>query len=71
MPHVRGGRSGDLVVHLRVVTPRSLTKRQEELFRQLAELDGNHVTPERKSFLERVKEFFSTASAKEGGSSQG
>jgi molecular chaperone DnaJ len=58
MPHLRGGRSGDLVVHLRVVTPRNLTKRQEELFRELGEIDGNHVPPERKSFLDRVREFF-------------
>ena len=46
------------MVHLRVVTPRSLTKRQEELLRELAELDGNQVSPERKSFLEKVREFF-------------
>jgi molecular chaperone DnaJ len=58
MPHLRGGRTGDLVVHLRVVTPRNLTKRQEELFRELGEIDGNHVPPERKSFLDRVREFF-------------
>jgi molecular chaperone DnaJ len=62
MPNVRGGRTGDLVIHLRVVTPTNLTKRQEELLRELAELDGKHVSPERKSFLDRVKEFF-TASA--------
>jgi molecular chaperone DnaJ len=58
VPHVRGGRSGDLVVHLKVVTPRNLTKRQEELLRELAELDHVHVSAERKSFLERVKAFF-------------
>lgn len=63
MPNVRGGRAGDLVVHLRVVTPKNLTKRQEELFRELSELDGKHVSPERKSFLERVKDFFSASSA--------
>jgi molecular chaperone DnaJ len=62
MPSVRGGRPGDLVVHLRVVTPTNLTKRQEELLRELAELDGKHVSPERKSFMERVKEFFTTSS---------
>ena len=61
MPRVRGGRPGDLVVHLRVITPRNLTRRQEELLRELAELDGKHVAEERKSFLERVKAFFSSA----------
>jgi molecular chaperone DnaJ len=58
MPHLRGGRPGDLVVHVRVLTPRNLTKRQEELLRELDEIDGKHVPPERKSFLDRVREFF-------------
>jgi len=61
MPHVRGGRAGDLVVHVKVVTPRNLTRRQEELFRELAELDGVHVSAERKSFLDRVRDFFSAS----------
>lgn len=65
MPHVRGGRPGELVAHLRVVTPRNLTKRQEELLRELAEIDGQNVAPERKGFLDRVKELF-TSSEKKG-----
>ena len=52
------GRKGDLVLHLKVVTPRRLTKRQEELLRELGEIDGVNVPPERKSFLDRVKAFF-------------
>jgi molecular chaperone DnaJ len=52
------GRVGDLVVHVKVVTPRNLTKRQEELLRELAEIEGAQVSPERKSFLDRVREFF-------------
>ncbi len=68
MPNVRGGRPGDLIVHLRVVTPRNLTKRQEELLRELGELDGHHGPAERKGFLDRVMEFFtSTNSSKEEG----
>jgi molecular chaperone DnaJ len=58
MPHLRGGRLGDLVVHVRVLTPRNLTKRQEELLQELEEIDGTEVPPERKSFLERIREFF-------------
>jgi molecular chaperone DnaJ len=71
MPNVRGGRSGDLVVHLRVVTPRNLTRRQEELLRELSELDGKHVSPERKGFLDRVMEFFSSTSARKEGEGKG
>jgi molecular chaperone DnaJ len=52
------GRRGDLLVHLIVETPRTLTKRQEELFRELAEIDQKQVSPQRKSFLDKLREFF-------------
>jgi molecular chaperone DnaJ len=58
MPSLRGGRKGDLLVQLVVETPRQLTKRQEELFRELAELEQKHVSPQRKSFLDKLREFF-------------
>lgn len=58
MPSLRGGRNGDLLVQVMVETPRRLTKRQEELFRELAEIDHKHVSPERKGFLDKLKEFF-------------
>jgi molecular chaperone DnaJ len=58
MPHVRGGRPGDLVAHLKVETPRSLTARQEELFRELAELEAKSPPPGKKSWLERIAELF-------------
>ena len=48
-------------MHLRVITPRNLTKRQEELLRELAEIDGKHVAEERKSFMERVRDLFGSA----------
>jgi molecular chaperone DnaJ len=59
MPSVRGGRRGDLLMQVVVETPRNLTKRQEELFRELAEIEQKHVSPARKGFLEKLKEFFS------------
>jgi molecular chaperone DnaJ len=59
VPNLRaGGRVGDLLVQVVVETPRNLTKRQEELLRELAEIDQKNVSPERKSFLEKVKSFF-------------
>ncbi|HMC90342.1 MAG TPA: molecular chaperone DnaJ [Gemmataceae bacterium] len=58
MPSLRGGRKGDLLVQLVVETPRQLTRRQEELFRELAELEQKHVSPERKSFLDKLRTFF-------------
>jgi molecular chaperone DnaJ len=59
MPNVRTGRQGDLLVVVVVETPRSLTKRQEELFRELAEIDQKHVSAQRKSFFEKLRTFFS------------
>jgi molecular chaperone DnaJ len=64
MPSLRGGRKGDLLVQLIVETPKQLTKRQEELFRELAEIEKKHVSPQRKSFLEKVREFFTPAEEK-------
>jgi molecular chaperone DnaJ len=63
MPRLHGGRQGDLVLHIQVVTPRNLTKRQEELLRELGEIEGKNVSPERKSFLDRVRDFFTPDSS--------
>ncbi len=58
MPSLRHHGTGDLIVVVKVETPRHLTKRQEELFRELAELDHKHVSAERKSFVEKLKGLF-------------
>lgn len=58
MPSPRGGRRGELLVQLMVETPRTLTKRQEELFRELAELDKSHVSPQRTSFFDKIRDLF-------------
>jgi len=59
MPNLRTGRRGDLVVRLLVETPRKMTERQEELFRELAEIDQKHVSPQRKGFFDKIRDFFS------------
>jgi len=61
MPEIGSARKGDLVVVIRVETPRNLTRRQEELFREMAGLEETEVSPQRKSFLDRIKEFFTGA----------
>jgi molecular chaperone DnaJ len=58
MPDVRGRGHGDLLVQVAVETPRHLTKRQEELFRELAEIDHKHVSPQRKSFFDKLRGLF-------------
>jgi molecular chaperone DnaJ len=64
MPNLRGGRKGDLLVQVIIETPKHLTERQQELFRELAEIEQKHVSPQRKSFLEKLREFFTPAEEK-------
>ncbi len=58
MPDPRGGAAGDLLVQTYIETPKKLTAKQEELLRQLAELEHTHVTPHRKSFLAKLRDYF-------------
>ena len=55
-PHARG--KGDLLVQVHVEVPKSLTPRQEELLRELAEEEHTNVTPHRKSFFEKLRDYF-------------
>jgi molecular chaperone DnaJ len=58
MPDVRGGGTGDLLVQTFVEIPKKLNSKQEKILRELAELEETHVTPHRKGFLEKLKEYF-------------
>jgi molecular chaperone DnaJ len=61
MPHPQGGRTGDLLVQTFIETPRRLTPEQERILRQLAESENTTVLPERKNFLEKIKEYFASS----------
>jgi molecular chaperone DnaJ len=65
MPSLRTGRRGEMRVMVIVDTPRNLTKRQEELFRELAEIDKKHVSPQRKSFFDKIRDLFSSTEKKD------
>jgi molecular chaperone DnaJ len=41
-----------------VETPRHLTTRQEELLREFAEIEHLQVSPRRKSFFEKLRDYF-------------
>lgn len=58
MPSPRGRSVGDLLVQVNVEVPKSLSAEQEELLRQLAEQEKVDVSPHRKSFFEKVREYF-------------
>ena len=58
IPNVRGRGKGDQIVRVFVEVPEILNERQEELLRELAELAEVNVSPKRKSFYEKLKEYF-------------
>jgi len=55
-PHGRG--RGDLVIQVHIDVPRDLSEEYEQALRELARLENVRVSPKRKSFLERVKQYF-------------
>lgn len=59
MPDPHSGGRGDLLIQINVEVPRKVAGRQEELLRELAELEHTTVSSHRKSFLEKLKEYFS------------
>jgi len=58
MPDPHGGARGDLVVRAMVEVPKKLSKKYEELLRELAEIEQKHVSAHHKGFFEQVKLFF-------------
>lgn len=58
MPDVNGRGRGDELVEIVVETPRKLSARREELLRELADLDHEDVSPRRKSFFEKLRDYF-------------
>lgn len=57
MPDPRGRAKGDLLVQVNVEVPRKLSEQHEELLRKLAEVENTHVSPHRKSFFEKLRDF--------------
>ena len=49
-------RSGDLLVEVTVVTPKNLTKKQEELLHEFEKLDGQKPMKKVKDFFKKAKE---------------
>jgi molecular chaperone DnaJ len=58
MPDINGRGRGDELVEVVVETPRHLTARQEELLREFAEIEHEQVSPRRKSFFEKLRDYF-------------
>lgn len=57
LPDLRSGARGDLVARIFIETPQKLTARQEELLRELAEIEHVNVSERRKGFLDAIKDY--------------
>jgi molecular chaperone DnaJ len=55
MPSLHGYGVGNELVQVYVETPTRLTPEQEKLLRQLAQIEESNVSPERKSFFDKLK----------------
>jgi molecular chaperone DnaJ len=58
MPDIGGRTRGDELIEVSVETPRNLTSRQEELLREFAEIEHEQVSPRRKSFFTKLRDYF-------------
>lgn len=61
IPSINGYGTGDLLVHVNVWTPKSLSKEQREFFEKMSNDEHFQPKPEKedKSFFEKVKDMFS------------
>ncbi len=67
MPDPRGRGRGNLLVVMQLEVPKSLTGKQEKLLRELAAEEKTNVSAHRKTFLEKLKEYFVPAEAEQQG----
>ncbi|MBT4128508.1 MAG: molecular chaperone DnaJ, partial [Nitrospina sp.] len=55
IPHVRGNGRGDQNIQMMVETPKKLNKKQKEIFKELAEIEGNPIKETLKGFFQKLK----------------
>jgi molecular chaperone DnaJ len=58
LPDHRSGRTGDELVQILIEIPRKLNERQKELLREFAETEDDKVMPQKKGFMDKLKEVF-------------
>ncbi len=58
LPDIRSYRSGDELVQILIEVPKKLTERQKELLAEFAKTEDANVMPQRKGFLDKLKQMF-------------
>ncbi|TWT90118.1 Chaperone protein DnaJ [Pseudobythopirellula maris] len=71
MPDPRRHGLGDLLVQVTIEVPKKLSPEEDRLLRELAELEHKNVAPERKSFFEQLKDYFTGESEEKDSSNRG
>ena len=56
LPDIRSYRNGDQIVQILVEIPKKLNERQKQLLREFAETEDSTEMPQRKGFMEKLKE---------------
>lgn len=56
--HLRSNGKGDQLIKVNVEVPTRLSAKQKELLRQFAEISGDEVFQQRKTFFEKMREYF-------------
>lgn len=64
-PNVHGRGKGDLLVRVIVETPTHLTESQKEMLREFGKTEGIENLPGKRSFLEKIRSFFTDFSGKD------
>jgi molecular chaperone DnaJ len=60
LPDHRSGRTGDELVQILIEIPRKLTDKQRELLKEFADSEDERTMPQRRGFLDKIKEVFKT-----------
>lgn len=58
LPDLRSHRSGDELVQILIEIPRKLSEKQRTLLREYSETEDTQHLPQRKSFMDKLKEMF-------------
>ncbi|MDC0335460.1 molecular chaperone DnaJ [Pseudodesulfovibrio sp.] len=56
LPHLGSAHKGDLLVEVKVKTPKNLNSRQEELLQEFAEIEASKLTNKAKGFFKKAKD---------------
>lgn len=55
---LQGSGQGDQLVHIKVVIPKKLSKKQKEALRKFEDISKDNINPEEKGFLNKIKDLF-------------